>query len=504
MEHTARQHLVAAAQAGDREAFGALVEEYRGMVFGLCLRLTASHPDAEDLAHDAFVEAFLKLGQLQSPQRFAGWLRTLTLNVCRMWLRRGRRAAASAAQDGEGQTAADDDQTASCLRIAAGLPDLDPEHRLVLVLHYWEGMSCRQVGEYLGVPVSTVLSRLHRARQALRRMVDDGTEDDAMPLDQAFDRTIDAEIGVLLRLFPDRPESGARLGQILAQDPGRLAHLLTQEDEETRQGLGLLLRRLGRPAIEAALECCFDGPEPVRARAVGLLCDLVAEGRPTDRTAGGEYGRHPPAAREGYLIADRLLAGPWERPTKVALLLDLLEACAHRERKGSGGEGPANLLTHVLLCYVDEAFAALLARFWQAADRREALERSWVLHALQHTGPRFGRALLEGLGQSDRRLLDLALAGLDVLLPWGRGWRWNVDNTPEGRRSDLESAPEARGRLALWLRFLGGYVPVLAGQLRADPGLPQELAAGLTELMAHPQAEVRHQAIRLGRTPNAS
>ena len=87
METIDNSELVRAARKGDRQAFGALVERYQGMVFGGCLRMTADSFEAEDLAHDAFIDAFLKIGQLEDAERFAGWLRTLTLNVCRMWLR---------------------------------------------------------------------------------------------------------------------------------------------------------------------------------------------------------------------------------------------------------------------------------------------------------------------------------------------------------------------------------------------------------------------------------
>lgn len=84
--------LVQALQQGDREAFDDLVDRYRDMVFGLCQRITGNSHDADELAHDTFVETYLKIGTLREPEKLAGWLRTIALNLARMWYRRRRHA----------------------------------------------------------------------------------------------------------------------------------------------------------------------------------------------------------------------------------------------------------------------------------------------------------------------------------------------------------------------------------------------------------------------------
>ena len=58
------------AQTGDREAFGQLIERHQDLVYGICYGMTAQSVDAEDLAHEAFVEAFLKLHTLRDATRF--------------------------------------------------------------------------------------------------------------------------------------------------------------------------------------------------------------------------------------------------------------------------------------------------------------------------------------------------------------------------------------------------------------------------------------------------
>src|SRR5690242_5552178 len=98
--------LVAAVLAGRREVFGQLVERHRAWVFQLCYRIAGNVPDAEDLAHEAFVEAYLKLSQLRDAEKFAPWLKAVALNLCRMWYRRNRRWATEPLLELPAETAA--------------------------------------------------------------------------------------------------------------------------------------------------------------------------------------------------------------------------------------------------------------------------------------------------------------------------------------------------------------------------------------------------------------
>jgi len=257
MEEIDNRELVRAAQRGDRQAFGVLIERYQGMVYGVCLRMTADSFEAEDLAHDAFVEAFLKIGQLEEVERFAGWLRTLTLNVCRMWLR-AQKGVWSEHSDGS-EIAVEEPEDVLSGRLIRGLGRLRPEQRMMLVLHYWEGVSYEEAAEFLDVPIGTVMSRLHRSRQALRDIVNDFKEDEEeMAPDEAFGRTVEAEIEVLLKMFREKPESMERLEQILEHAPERFAQLVAEMDEELVEPLVLMLKRLGKPAVEVVIECYFE------------------------------------------------------------------------------------------------------------------------------------------------------------------------------------------------------------------------------------------------------
>jgi len=87
--------LVQRTLQGDKNAFDRLVSKYQGAVYGLCLHLVGNFADAQDLAQEAFVRAYLELYQLREPSKFANWLYRVTANVCKMWLRKRKTDIAS-------------------------------------------------------------------------------------------------------------------------------------------------------------------------------------------------------------------------------------------------------------------------------------------------------------------------------------------------------------------------------------------------------------------------
>jgi len=139
-----------------------LVAEYRQMVYGVCYRVAGNADDADDLAHEAFVEAFLKLDQLRDPESFGPWLRVLALNLCRMWLRGRKQEAQELTEDIPAGRPPERDLLHAMRR---GLTRLTAPHLIALVLHYLEGLSYDEMAAFLDVPVGTVMSRLHRGRR---------------------------------------------------------------------------------------------------------------------------------------------------------------------------------------------------------------------------------------------------------------------------------------------------------------------------------------------------
>jgi len=157
--------LVQRARRGDRSAFGELVDRYRDMVYGLAYHLTGDFEDARDLTQEAFVRAYERLAQLREPGRFPNWLRTITTNTHRSSARRRRPPADASAP----RVARDPSDLALAVNDAlAGLREPD---RLALTLHYIDGYTHAEIGEFVGHSADVVKTRLARARARLRTEV---------------------------------------------------------------------------------------------------------------------------------------------------------------------------------------------------------------------------------------------------------------------------------------------------------------------------------------------
>ena len=166
--------MVRRARGGDREAFTVLVSRYRDMVYGAAFYGLGSAEDAQDAAQEAFVAAYTRLGQLRAAEKFAPWLRRLTLNVCAD--ARRRRGARPSVWEGNCPEPATDDFAAvlaTRLAVRAALARLPEQMRLTVTLCCLDGYSHAEVAGFLGIPVNTVRSRLLHAKRQLREEMRD-------------------------------------------------------------------------------------------------------------------------------------------------------------------------------------------------------------------------------------------------------------------------------------------------------------------------------------------
>ena len=189
--------LVKQAMAGDKDAFGQLVQIYQGAVYGLCYHIVGNFADAQDLAQEAFVQAYQDLHQLREPAKFANWLNRVTRNVCGMWLR--RRNSNIVPLDEVASKELADYATSTPLEgieaeemhqfVRRSIDALSEKNRLTVTLFYMDGLSYQKIGGFLGVPVSTVKSRLHESRKQLKeeliKMVEKTFEKHKLPQDFA-------------------------------------------------------------------------------------------------------------------------------------------------------------------------------------------------------------------------------------------------------------------------------------------------------------------------------
>jgi len=167
--------LVRAAQRGNREAFGELVERFGKAVYALALRRLHNHAEAQELSQEVFVQALRKIDQLREPECFGGWLRSITT---RMAINRSLRSGPVRPTDRETLeatcverrtpfTAALDNERAAQVR--AGLGRLRTLDRETLEAFYVRGQSLVEMSDAFGSPIGTIKRRLHVARKRLAR-----------------------------------------------------------------------------------------------------------------------------------------------------------------------------------------------------------------------------------------------------------------------------------------------------------------------------------------------
>ena len=175
------REAVRQVQAGDREAFEPLVEKYKRKVFRLAYQVLRDQEEALDVAQEAFVKAFRALPAFKGDSAFYTWLFRITMNVALDRKRqRTTRVKSLGAEDVPPEewertavsTDPDPEDVAAGAerreRIRKGLDSLSEHHRTIIILSDIEGLQYREIAEVLGIPMGTVMSRLHHARKRLR------------------------------------------------------------------------------------------------------------------------------------------------------------------------------------------------------------------------------------------------------------------------------------------------------------------------------------------------
>lgn len=171
--------LVAAAQQGDREAFGLLAEQYERAVFATALKRLRNYAEAQELTQEVFVQALRKIAQLREPEALGGWLRSITVRMAiNRQVRRGPQFSAEP-ESLSNQFVEDETPLGSALReerrqqVHDGLERLGPIDRATLEAFYLEGQSLIQMSDTFASPVGTIKRRLHVARKRLAKELEE-------------------------------------------------------------------------------------------------------------------------------------------------------------------------------------------------------------------------------------------------------------------------------------------------------------------------------------------
>jgi len=166
----AQRELVELARKGDREAFSALAASVIDRLYATAVLILRDRSIADDATQETIVRAWRDLPSLRDPDRFDAWLRRLLLNACRDEGRRQRRWRPEVTLLPIHETAIDDLSVglANTDALERGFRRLRPDHRAVVVLRHYIGLSLPEVADAIGVPLGTAKSRLHHATRALR------------------------------------------------------------------------------------------------------------------------------------------------------------------------------------------------------------------------------------------------------------------------------------------------------------------------------------------------
>jgi len=164
------EELLAASQRGEREAFGALVERYQGVVCAVSYSRTGNRALSEDVAQDTFLAAWRQLDQLREATRFRAWLCGIARNLARKARLRTEREAPTETLSTTFEGANPFDQMAEVETdrlVRDALIRVPETYRDVLVLYYREHRSVRDVSRLLDISEAATLQRLSRGRQYL-------------------------------------------------------------------------------------------------------------------------------------------------------------------------------------------------------------------------------------------------------------------------------------------------------------------------------------------------
>ncbi|MDA1080309.1 MAG: sigma-70 family RNA polymerase sigma factor [Gemmatimonadetes bacterium] len=174
-EADADQAIIDRVLAGDRDAFGLLIVRYCDPLYRHAVGMTGSPDDAADILQNSFIKAFQHLSEVRG--RFDAWVFRIVANGCKDWLKNIRRTHLSYEEDDQpsGYETPEQELDRGELRgdLDRALGALPPSLREAFVMKHVEGRSYEDMAELLETTVGALKMRVHRAREALQKLLEE-------------------------------------------------------------------------------------------------------------------------------------------------------------------------------------------------------------------------------------------------------------------------------------------------------------------------------------------
>ena len=169
--------LVRLAQAGERDAFDAIVQRHQRRIYQLCYRFAGNHEDASDLAQDAFVRAFRALPKFKGDSALATWLHRIAVNVClnRKAVKVPRFAPIEQVEPVDARTERADAavlRNERAIQVRAAVARLPPKQRATLILRAYHELPHEEIAKILGSSVGAVKANFCHALANLKRLME--------------------------------------------------------------------------------------------------------------------------------------------------------------------------------------------------------------------------------------------------------------------------------------------------------------------------------------------
>jgi len=185
--------LAQLARNGDRFAFRELVDLYQNKIYHLAYRMLGNVHEAEDIVQETFLRVYMNLTRYDTAQKFSTWIYRIGTNLCIDTLRKRKRKSNlsldanifdSDSSDGydilpTGEEELPENQlvlSETKQQVREAIDHLPEQYKSIVILRYLHDMSLQQISEVLDMPVTTIKTRLYRAREYLRGRLDNNQE----------------------------------------------------------------------------------------------------------------------------------------------------------------------------------------------------------------------------------------------------------------------------------------------------------------------------------------